>query len=103
MKRSSKTAIRCGTCEACTTLRARKIEFEERIRNDPKEGAAVRELWRSVVQANPCPRAKKPPTIGTMRKWVSAGVARATDGCKVEPDGVCSHGKQSWLLVVGVI
>jgi len=31
------------------------------------------------------------------------GVARATDGCKIEPDGVCIHGHPSWLLAMGVI
>lgn len=46
---------------------------------------------------------KKPPSIKTMEKWVDRGVAKATDGCKVEPDGICPHGKQSWLLIMGVI
>lgn len=31
------------------------------------------------------------------------GVAKATDGCRVEPDGECTHGKKSWLLVMGLI
>ena len=46
---------------------------------------------------------KKPPTIKTMEKWLDNGYARATDGCKVEPDGTCSHGKKSWLIVLGLI
>lgn len=45
----------------------------------------------------------KPPSIATMERWVSNGVAKATDGCKVEPDGVCPHGKPSWLIQLGVI
>lgn len=43
------------------------------------------------------------PSIKTMEKWVSDGIAKATDGCKVEPDGTCSHGKRSWLLELGII
>lgn len=45
----------------------------------------------------------KRPSDATMMRWVNDGVARATDGCKVEPDGVCEHGKRSWLLVLGYI
>lgn len=45
----------------------------------------------------------KEPTIRTMMKWCDDGIARATDGCKVEPDGVCPHGCRSWLLVKGLI
>lgn len=48
-------------------------------------------------------KVKKPPTMNTMMKWEMDGVARATDGCKVEPDGTCSHGHKSWLLVLGLI
>lgn len=47
--------------------------------------------------------ASKPPSIKTMEKWMDTGIAKATDGCKVEPDGYCSHGKPSWLLVLGLI
>ena len=45
----------------------------------------------------------KRPSIATMTRWSMDGVAKATDGCRVEPDGVCPHGKQSWLLVLGYI
>jgi hypothetical protein len=27
----------------------------------------------------------------------------ATDGCTIEPDGVCEHGHPSWLLYLGMI
>ena len=43
------------------------------------------------------------PDLETMQQWVWDGVAEATDGCIVEPDGTCEHGCQSWLLVLGVI
>ncbi len=45
----------------------------------------------------------KQPSIKTMTKWLMDGIARATDGCKVEPDGTCPHGKRSWLLELGYI
>jgi hypothetical protein len=52
----------------------------------------------TVEKTKPC------PTIATLRKWVSGSVTcKATDGCKVEPDGTCCHGKKSWLLVLGMI
>lgn len=49
------------------------------------------------------PRKVKRPSLATMERWMSNGLAKATDGCEVEPDGVCPHGKQSWLLVLGYI
>jgi hypothetical protein len=27
----------------------------------------------------------------------------ATDGCEIEPDGICSHGHPSWFLALGLI
>lgn len=48
-------------------------------------------------------RCRKPPTLKTLEKWSDDGIASATDGCRVEPDGTCQHGHQSWMLVMGVI
>ena len=31
------------------------------------------------------------------------GTCEATDGCWVEPDGICEHGHPSWLLYWGLI
>jgi hypothetical protein len=31
------------------------------------------------------------PSIDKLEVWMSGGVFRATDGCDVEPDGVCLH------------
>jgi len=45
----------------------------------------------------------KEPSIKTLEKWVQDGIAKATDGCKVEPDGYCQHGKPSWLIELGLI
>jgi len=46
---------------------------------------------------------RKPPSLKTLERWVWDGVAKATDGCRVEPDGVCPHGCESWLLKLGLI
>jgi hypothetical protein len=43
------------------------------------------------------------PDMETLEEWVSDGIAEATDGCRVEPDGVCEHGHSSWLRVLGFI
>lgn len=48
-------------------------------------------------------RERKEPSLKTLEKWMADGVARATDGCRVEPDGQCQHGKPSWFLVLGMI
>jgi hypothetical protein len=46
---------------------------------------------------------KKRPSMATLEQYVFDGVARATDGCRVEPDGHCEHGHASWLMVLGYV
>lgn len=43
------------------------------------------------------------PDIEELEDMMLDGTCEATDGCSVEPDGVCEHGHQSWLLQIGVI
>jgi len=43
------------------------------------------------------------PSFATLWRWQSTGIARATDGCRVEPDGTCMHGCPSWLIELGYI
>lgn len=43
------------------------------------------------------------PTLEELMEWESEGICEATDGCVVEPDGVCPHGHQSWLLELRLI
>ena len=43
------------------------------------------------------------PSLTTRERWMMDGVAKATDGCRVEPDGECPHGAKSWLIVLGYI
>lgn len=56
-----------------------------------------------VAPAPKTPKKAKAPSIATMERWMADGVAKATDGCRVEPDGRCGHGKPSWLLYLGYI
>jgi hypothetical protein len=56
------------------------------------------------LEGNPYPEPETdPPTIEEMKEWMCEAVAEATDGCEVEPDGVCEHGHPSWLLRLGYI
>lgn len=45
------------------------------------------------------------PDVETLEEWESEGGCEAACeyGCWVEPDGECSHGEPSWLLVLGLI
>lgn len=43
------------------------------------------------------------PSIEQIVQWHREGGCEATDGCWVEPDGTCEHGKDSWMIVMGVI
>ena len=44
------------------------------------------------------------PDIETLQRWLDDdGGCEATDGCFVEPDGICPHGHKSWLLELGLI
>lgn len=40
------------------------------------------------------------PDPETLEEWVWQGTWEATDGCRVEYDGLCPHGKPSWGLVM---
>ena len=44
------------------------------------------------------------PDLKTLEEWeFDGGGCEASDGCWVEPDGVCQHGHPSWLLRLGYI
>jgi hypothetical protein len=43
------------------------------------------------------------PTTSQLEEWMMDGVAEATDGCRIEPDGTCEHGHPSWLIHLGLI
>ena len=43
------------------------------------------------------------PSMEELMEWSEDDGCEATDGCWVEPDGVCGHGHPSWLLYKGMI
>lgn len=45
----------------------------------------------------------KAPTVRTMEKWSSDGVAKTVTGKRCEPDGYGPDGSPSWLLALGLI
>lgn len=50
----------------------------------------------------PAPTVPEPDFV-TLAGFLFEAVAETTDGCLVEPDGICRHGHPSWLLRLGVI
>ena len=43
------------------------------------------------------------PDIEQLEQWSDEGGCYSTDGCWVEPDGICEHGYPSWLLQLHLI
>lgn len=59
--------------------------------NDDTENS----LWPEPVEEK--------PSYDELSAMMLDTVATATDGCTVEPDGVCEHGYPSWLIQLGMI
>lgn len=60
-------------------------------------------FYCAQCQHNAKAKKKKPPSIKTIERWFMDGYCKTPDGCKVEPDGSCPHGQQSWMLILGLI
>ena len=68
-------------------------------------------VLRAPSQEAPSPRTSggypeptvEEPGLDEIGRMVLDGDCWATDGCTVEPDGVCPHGHPSWLLALGMI
>lgn len=43
------------------------------------------------------------PSDVELARFATDSIVDATDGCQVEPDGVCEHGYPSWLIQLGLI
>jgi hypothetical protein len=48
-------------------------------------------------------RMQRPSLEELHRQLEEDGGCEATDGCWVEPDGICEYGQPSWLLALGLI
>ena len=47
---------------------------------------------------------ENPPSLEQVLDWFEMdSTVQATDGCEVEPDGICPHGKPSWFLKLGLL
>lgn len=59
---------------------------------------------RNARDSKRYPRPTQPmPDEDQLEEWTLDSVCDATDGCSVEPDGMCEHGHPSWLLALGLI
>lgn len=56
----------------------------------------------NTVRVWPKPTVPRPSAEAIMEA-LTTGACEATDGCTVEPDGICEHGHPSWLLRLGLI
>jgi hypothetical protein len=65
-----------------------------------KEGVTLEHYRTKYPSAIAC---NKAPSLGTIEKWDEQGYCKTPCGCRVEPDGVCTHGQQSWMLIMGLI
>jgi len=52
---------------------------------------------RSTPRRWPAPTIEPPTFEDLAALALDDSVCEATDGCQVEPDGVCPHGHPSWL------
>jgi hypothetical protein len=69
-----------------------------------RERAAERERGARARKGAAGRRRRPHPSQRTLERWVhEGGGVYAVDGCWVEPDGVCEHGSESWLLRLGLI
>jgi hypothetical protein len=73
----------------------KKHEIKDTILRDEEPEPRYRSRW-------PEPTTEE-PTDDELREMVFDSVCDATDGCMVEPDGICEHGHPSWLLKLGLI
>lgn len=55
------------------------------------------------LDAEPCCGLPDAPSWGEVKAMAWDGIAEATDGCTVEPDGECIHGCKAWPRIVGIV
>jgi hypothetical protein len=74
--------------------------------SDPRERqlAQIKRMQESARSRYPEPTTLQ-PSQEDISAWCSADpqVARATDGCEVDLNAVCSHGYPSWLIMYGLV
>jgi hypothetical protein len=84
-----------ATTLASALIAASRDTAEHEARPQETKAEIGRSRW-------PEPTTERPDLV-TLEEWHSDGGCEASDGCWVEPDGVCQHGHPSWLLRLGYI
>lgn len=81
-----------------------RIQLSPCLATDVPEDAPVPHVTHDPDSGLPWPDPTTPePGFITLAQFLFEAVAETTDGCLVEPDGICRHGHPSWLLRLGVI
>lgn len=75
------------------------VYSKERGLKTLKEGVTLEEYRVKYPSAIEC----YPPSIDELEDMNFDGMVETPCGCVVEPDGHCSHGNPSWLIVFGII
>ena len=75
-----------------------KTERQQYLERAPYDGMDM--LGSGIVTE---PELGDAPDLDTLMEYMDEGGCEATDGCWVEPDGTCPHGKPSWLIALGMI
>jgi hypothetical protein len=78
----------CDWCDA---------EYLSETRAQARNEAALGGYEFSLVSQSP------EPDFETLQEWMEDGGCESIDGCWVEVDGHCQHGKPSWMLQMGLI
>ena len=79
------------------------LDHGVKYKRGPDVEPAVCETLTGNSHRWPKPTARE-PSLETLEQWMwEDGGCEATDGCWIEPDGVCQHGHPSWLLRLGLI
>jgi hypothetical protein len=105
---SSKRYIVDGELPPTPTVEARTYYRQGPVGGWPNEGQLELALDGGLTRNN-MPNEQWPepvveePSEEELELWATDSIIDATDGCRVEPDGVCEHGHPSWLLKLGLI
>lgn len=92
-----------------TLLKPQERMSSYRLKVLAREDLAARVATSDVVdpeeqtEKTTTTQAARPPDLETLMAWEAQGYCEATDGCITEPDGICSHGCNSWLIELGLI
>lgn len=46
---------------------------------------------------------EQPPSLEELADMARESYGETPCGCHVEPDGICGHGRESWLRILGWI